>query len=295
MKSVVGFVSLLGACASAGGEVGLAPLREVLGLSPRVGHVVREGDDAWLVHDASGVRIARLPGGDGPTCADRDGRAGLVFSGDPGAALTLGLDHAAIWQSRSGCAVSTPMFAPSPTWSPLIALGAAAPMTRLEVPSGAVEVALTSAGGFVRQGDDTVLLDFPSGCSVSAQVERADGPDGATWVRVAYRVRRDDGFDDCADALARGDRNSDATGYVWAEVTREGLLTVVERYLSVSGRDAFYAELTRMVPTPDRGAYLEYHELQNIMFGREGAFLYTEWHWVLVAQLERFVLAESGE
>ena len=309
---------LLSGCGSAPlsgqGELGLAGLRRVLGLSPVVGHVDRSGGQAWLVHDPSGVRLARLPSVDtGLLCGSRDASLAVAFEGDPGAVLTFSSDEVTLWQTdrAQSCALSTPIFvAPDPDWELVAlfdpaeaALGNAAELeasellaqAAIKVPASTdpVTITLTSDDATIRSGADVQQLDVPKAdtCGMTASASQAQGPDGVTWVQLAYTVSNRLDLETCEEGI--GYPNYESTAHLWVEVARNGAMHVLQSALESPLGSEEPSEFKRRIDLPGASrAHLEYESHTVQSQGREGPMEFHHWSWSLVVGDHRFVLAE---
>lgn len=310
---------LLSSCASTPssppgpGELGLGALRRALALSPAVGHVERDGDAAWLVHDASGVRLARVPDASEPRqCLQRgDGRA-LAFEGDPGVVLEFDQSEVWLWQRdpAQACLVATPIFtAPAdPEWEPIATLwppegaaeraadqraGDAEARGTIALPGNPTPVAvtITPEAATLRHGDNTRALAFPQGrgCGLTGSVMQAPGADGETLVLLTYLLSEQDDLESCADGL--GDPAYETTGYVQVAVARDGAMRIIATGTEPASMTEDTSELSRVVDLPG-DAFLEFQQQTRPSSGREGPVSFNRWSWSLVMGDQRYLLTE---
>lgn len=315
MRSSV-WLLLLSGCASAPpdglGELGLAGLRRELGLTPPLGHVAR-GDDGWLVHDPTGVRIARLPTAPAVSrCLPQEGTKAIAFEGDPGAMMTFSFGEVEVWQTdaKGACTASPVDLAPPEpawelvteldptpvTWDNVADLRASHLIARasLALPSGPLDILITPDSAAIRRGTTTQVLDVPKGdrCGVAASASRAQAPNGATWVLLAYTLSHQADLERCEDGV--GDAQYESSGRLWLEVARDGAMRVIESEVVALPSTEELSELTRNIDLPGNdGAYLEYQESSRHSFGRESASELQHWSWILVVGKRSFLLAED--
>ena len=235
MRSSV-WLLLLSGCASAPpdglGELGLAGLRRELGLTPPLGHVAR-GDDGWLVHDPTGVRIARLPTAPAVSrCLPQEGTKAIAFEGDPGAMMTFSFGEVEVWQTdaKGACTASPVDLAPpEPAWELVTELDPT-PVTWDNV----ADLRITPDSAAIRSGTTTQVLDVPKGdrCGVAASASRAQAPNGATWVLLAYTLSHQADLERCEDGV--GDAQYESSGRLWLEVAGDRKTVAFARRLPTS-------------------------------------------------------------
>jgi len=293
--------ALLVGCASApavpegAGERGLDGLRHALQMSPVVGHVERVGDESWLVHDETGLRLARvepLPAGaTGKVCGRRDGAPAIAFEGDPGVVLTFDPTGGNLWQLDPdvACAIPRHVFEtePAPPMTKLAELDSTKATARevaVIVPGrpAPVRVVLGQDGVEVHDGDDVLDFQFPVGtrCAFSAAIEGGLTNNGVQYFYVDYTIGTTAGTEDGTCHLGDDDGfGSEHTGELWIELAPQRKARIVEQ----SDTPPIYgdndATFSCIVDLPQ--GQLEFVHTMSLTSGREGPSRGSTWEWRL--------------
>lgn len=287
------------------GEQGLAVLRDALDLHPTVGFVER-GAETWLVHGATGQRIARVVAPPDAKCTQP--HPNVLFEGEPGIGATFERGSASFyqWDATRRCVVAAGelKFEPPKAESLLFidqdldGPGDDDAETPHEATVGRYVVTLTPDAFELRVGRDGAVLhheDFDHDCTYTAGVDAVTDARGVLWINVTYTNTTRGWAESCeaaATELGASDDRDDALD-LWITVRPDGRTEVVQRRHDAAVIAENEGGETLVFALPD--GQLRYEETTIVRDGREGIHLSASYTWTLAPRQGAAVTLASGE